>query len=142
ERIDLSDLEKVYRELFVREGLVVGFAGDIDEASAFAYAERWAAPLPPGPLPPDPVEEPTGPRGRHLVIVDKPERTQTQILIGGLGTHPHDADHTALHVANTIFGGTFTARLTQEVRAKRGWSYGAYSSLPFDRQRRAFSLWT
>ncbi|HWO13455.1 MAG TPA: insulinase family protein, partial [Polyangiaceae bacterium] len=47
-----------------------------------------------------------------------------------------------LHVANTIFGGTFTARLTQEVRAKRGWSYGAYSSLPFDRCRHAFSMWT
>jgi zinc protease len=77
-----------------------------------------------------------------LVIVDKPERTQTQILIGGLGTHPSDADHLALHVGNTIFGGTFTARLMQEVRAKRGWSYGAYSNLPYDRHRRAFSLWT
>src|SRR6185436_10005196 len=69
-------------------------------------------------------------------------RTQTQILIGCLGTHPSDADHLALHVGNTIFGGTFTARLMQEVRAKRGWSYGAYSNLPYDRRRRGFSLWT
>ena len=29
-----------------------------------------------------------------------------------------------------------------EVRVKRGWSYGAYSSLPYDRRRQAFSLWT
>lgn len=142
DRIELADLEALYRRLFVREGLVLGFAGDIDEPRALIYAERLSAPLPPGPLPPDPVDEPSGPKGRQLVIVDKPERTQTQILIGGLGTHPHDADHTALYVANTIFGGTFTARLTQEVRAKRGWSYGAYSSLPIDRQRHAFSLWT
>jgi zinc protease len=63
-------------------------------------------------------------------------------LTGGLGTHPTDEDHLALHVANTVFGGTFTARLTQEVRAKRGWSYGAYSSLPIDRRRQAFSMWT
>jgi zinc protease len=77
-----------------------------------------------------------------LTFVDKPDRTQTQILIGGLGTHPADDDHLALHVANTVFGGTFTARLTQEVRAKRGWSYGAYSSLPIDRRRQAFSMWT
>ena len=56
--------------------------------------------------------------------------------------HPTDPDHLALHVANTVFGGTFTARLTQEVRAKRGWSYGAYSSLPIDRRRQAFSMWT
>jgi zinc protease len=76
------------------------------------------------------------------VLVDKPERTQTQILIGGQGTHPRDTDHTALMVGNTIFGGTFTARMTQEVRSKRGWSYGAYSSLPVDRRRQAFSMWT
>ena len=90
----------------------------------------------------DTVPEPTLTPGRRLVIVDKPERTQTQILIGCLGTHPRDADHTALHVGSTIFGGTFTARLMHEVRSKRGWSYGAYSNLPYDRRRRGFSLWT
>jgi zinc protease len=88
------------------------------------------------------VPEPTAEPGRRLVLVDKPERTQTQILIGGLGTHPGDADHMALHVANTIFGGTFTARMTREIRSERGWSYGAYSSLPIDRHRRGFSMWT
>ena len=30
----------------------------------------------------------------------------------------------------------------QQVRVKRGWSYGAYSSLPLDRHRQAFSMWT
>jgi len=47
-----------------------------------------------------------------------------------------------LLVGNTIFGGTFTARMTQEVRSKRGWSYGAYSNVPFDRRRQTFSMWT
>jgi zinc protease len=90
--------------------------------------------------PPPPELAPSG--GRRLLFVDKPERTQTQILIGGIGSHPSDADHFALTIANTVFGGTFTARLTQEVRAKRGWSYGAYSSLGYDRRRQAFSMWT
>ena len=48
----------------------------------------------------------------------------------------------ALHVGNTAFGGTFTARLMKEVRSKRGWSYGAYARLPIDRRREAFSMWT
>jgi zinc protease len=77
-----------------------------------------------------------------LVIVDKPERTQTQILIGCLGSNARDEDHVPLLVANTIFGGTFTARMTQEVRSKRGWSYGAYSNVPIDRMRQSFSMWT
>jgi zinc protease len=41
-----------------------------------------------------------------------------------------------------VFGGTFSSRLMQEVRAKRGWSYGAYSRVGFDRRRDAFTMWT
>lgn len=88
------------------------------------------------------VIEPTPLKGRHLVIVDKPARTQTQIMIGTLGTHYTDRDHHALIVANTAFGGTFTSRLTTEVRGKRGWSYGASSRLDRARVRDAWSMWT
>ena len=76
------------------------------------------------------------------MFVDKPERTQTQIVVGGIGSHPRDADHIALHVASTIFGGTFTSRMMRAIRAKRGWSYGASARLPYDKERDAFSMWT
>lgn len=137
-----ADVRALYQRLWSRQNLVLAFSGDIDEARARQSAERLLAALPAGEPRRDTLGDPTGPRGRHLVLVDKPERTQTQILIGGLGTHPRDPDHIALHVANTVLGGTFTARLMKEIRSKRGWSYGAYSSLPFDRRRQAFSLWT
>ena len=117
-------------------------SGDITAERAARFAESIAQALPEGEALADETPDPTLEAGRRLVIVDKPERTQTQILIGGLGSHPRDPDHLALAVANTAFGGTFTARLMQEVRVKRGWSYGAYSSLPFDRRRQAFSMWT
>jgi zinc protease len=140
--ITSADVRELYGKLFCPEDLVFAFSGDIDESGARSIRDRLVAALPRGSKTADTTPEPEVHRGRRLVIVDKPERTQTQILIGGLGTHPTDADHTALLVGNTIFGGTFTARMTQEVRSKRGWSYGAYSSLPFDRRRQAFSMWT
>jgi zinc protease len=127
---------------FVREGAYVAVSGDVTEAEGRAIGERLLACLGPGPAPIDSVPEPTPPSGAHLVIVDKPSRTQTQIAVGSLGTCPHDPDHTAFLLANTVFGGTFTSRLMQEVRAKRGWSYGASSSVSFDRRRDTFSLWT
>ena len=135
-------LRKLYRQAVVSENLVLAFAGDISEERAGRIAEALGSAVAGGVAPSDTTADPTVPAGRRLVFVDKPERTQTQILIGGLGSHPLDPDHVALVVANTAFGGTFTARLMQEVRAKRGWSYGAYSSLPYDRRRQAFSLWT
>ncbi|MEM9489600.1 MAG: insulinase family protein, partial [Myxococcota bacterium] len=72
---------------------------------------------------------PPMPRGRRLVVVDKPERTQPQMLIGHLGPRHGSADSLAFSVAETVFGGMFTSRLMQEIRVARGWSYGAGCSL-------------
>jgi zinc protease len=120
----------------------VALAGDVTAERAQRFTDQLASALSRGTRLVDRTPEPSMAPGRRLVLVDKPERTQTQIMIGGLGSHPADPDHFPLALANTAFGGTFTARLMQEVRVKRGWSYGAYSSLPFDRRRQAFSLWT
>lgn len=139
---EADDIAWLYRLVTTPQNFIFAFAGDIDERQAHSIAERLGAALPGGEPRVDSAPEPSMRPGRHLVIVDKPERTQTQILIGCLGTHPKDEDHLALHVGSTIFGGTFTARLMQEVRAKRGWSYGAYANLPYDRHRRGFSMWT
>lgn len=139
--IHIDDVRERARALASSEPLFA-FSGDIERAEAEALSDRVLAVFSDSKPISDPTPEPTMAPGRRLVLVDKPERTQTQILIGGLGTHAHDPDHTALLVGNTIFGGTFTARLTDEVRSKRGWSYGAYASLPFDRRRQAFSMWT
>lgn len=131
-----------YRRHFVRANAVVALSGDLSEAEGNAVAERLLAHLPEGEPVADPTPEPTAPAGRTLCFVDKPERTQTQMIVGGLGTDAHDPDHVALLVANTVFGGTFTSRLMQEIRAKRGWSYGASSRAGFDRRRDTFTMST
>jgi zinc protease len=138
----IERLRTLHQRLIGHENMVIALSGDVTAERAARFAESVASALPAGAALVDDTPEPTLEAGRKLLLVDKPERTQTQILIGGLGTQPHDPDHLALAVANTAFGGTFTARLMQEVRVKRGWSYGAYSSLPIDRRRQAFSLWT
>jgi zinc protease len=74
--------------------------------------------------------------------VDKPERTQSQVLLGSLGTKASDPDHVALNTAVAVFGGTFTSRLMKEVRSKRGWSYGASARLSLEKARHSFAMWT
>jgi zinc protease len=140
--ITRADVAEFYARHYCRENAVVAISGDIEADEGRALAEKLLAGLPEGAAVPDPVPPPTTKPGRRLVFVDKPERTQTQMVIGGLGTHARDPDHMPLVVANTAFGGTFTSRLMQEVRAKRGWSYGAYSRVGFDRQRDAFTMWS
>jgi zinc protease len=140
--ISQGDVRAFYERHFTRENAMVAISGDVTEPEAQALADRLLAALPRGEAIADPVPPPKPPSGRRLVFVDKPDRTQTQMVIGGLGTDAHDADHIPLVVANTAFGGTFTSRLMQEIRAKRGWSYGASSRVGFDRQRDAFTMWT
>lgn len=140
--ITRDDVAEFYARHYTRRNAIVAVSGDVEPDEARALAARVLEGLPEGEPVSDPVPPPEGRRGRGLVFVDKPERTQTQMLLGGLGTDARDPDHFPLLVANTVFGGTFSSRLMQEVRAKRGWSYGAYSRVGFDRQRDAFTMWT
>ena len=141
-KLGVGDLRAFYARHWVRGNAVLGFSGDIDEPLATTLGNKLLAALPEGPRVPDDLPEPEVKPGRRLVFVDKPERTQTQIIIGSLGTSAHDPDHVPLAVANAIFGGTFTSRLMREVRSKRGWSYGASARLSVDRRRQSFSVWT
>ncbi|HWL86247.1 MAG TPA: pitrilysin family protein [Polyangiaceae bacterium] len=137
-----EDSRAHYRKHFVKGNVVIGFSGDITRETAEHHAQRLLRSIPDGARLEDPVSAPSAIAGRRLVFVDKPERTQTQIVIGQLGTWPHDDDHVPLTVANAIFGGTFTSRLMREVRSKRGWSYGASSRMGIDRQRHSFGMVT
>lgn len=109
--------------------LLVGAAGDITReeleqlvANDFTRLQHQPPPVIIRPAPPLP-------EGVKIVFIDKPERTQTQILMGHLAPPWTSEDWLPLHVGITAFGGTFTSKLMQEIRVKRGFSYGASASL-------------
>lgn len=141
-QVTREDVQAFYRKHVVQGNIVIGFAGDVTAAKAPEIARRLVSALPKGARTADEVPEPSMKPGRRLVVVDKPERTQTQILVGTLGTSPHDEDHVPLVVSNAVFGGTFTSRLMREVRSKRGWSYGASARTMIDRHRQGWIMWT
>ena len=140
--VDRDAALDAYRRTFCRDNLVVAAAGDISREELAGFAARILPGLSGQPAPSPKVDAPKPVRGHRLLIVDKPDRTQTQIYIGNLGSQPRDRDHFALMVGNTLFGGTFTARLMREIRSKRGLSYGASSRLGRDRARESWSMWT
>jgi zinc protease len=140
--VDRSAALAAFQRTFCRGNIIAAAAGDITREELEGFSARIAPGLSSHPAPPSKIEAPKPVRGRRLLIVDKPDRTQTQIYIGNLGSHPRDRDHFALMVGNTLFGGTFTARLMREIRSKRGLSYGASSRLGRDRARESWSMWT
>jgi zinc protease len=131
ERISRGDCEEALRARFKGQPLLYGLAGDLTPDDARAGLLKRFGQAVEGPLPkPESFQgatpSPPAP-GRHLHFVDKPERTQVQILIGHGALPVWHPDALALQVALTAFGGLFSSPLMQEVRVKRGWSYGAHA---------------
>ena len=88
------------------------------------------------------VAAPTPETHRRLLLIDKPDRTQTQIHFGQVGIRMSEAAYFPLYVANNAFGGpTMTATLIDEIRVKRGWSYGANSWFKFGLQPRSWQVY-
>jgi len=141
-RIDRASALETWKREVVADNLVIGLAGDVDEEAAAKIVHRLTERLPPEPRPAAVLAVPDAPnRGRRTILVDKPDRTQAQIRIGHLSARYGDPDTAALAIAEAVFGGMFSSRLMQEIRVKRGWSYGAGCGLRRSRLPHWFEIW-
>jgi predicted Zn-dependent peptidase len=83
-----------------------------------------------------PLKEPTLPsHERRVFVVDRSGAAQSVIRVAfPLNLRPKDLRAMPAQVMNTVLGGgVFNARLMQNLREKRGYTYGCYSSLEVDR---------
>lgn len=79
-------------------------------------------------------------RGGRVVVVDRPEQTQSQVRIAGPAYRRGAPVQFAAQVVNVTLGAGFTSRLVREVRVKRGLSYGVGSSFDTLRAGGLFSV--
>ncbi|HEY1815263.1 MAG TPA: pitrilysin family protein [Kofleriaceae bacterium] len=141
-KIRREDAIALWRREVVADNLVIGLAGDVDDTRARVLAARLVERLPAGASIAQPDEIGARARGRRAFLVDKPDRTQAQLRIGHLATRYGHPDTPAIAVAEAILGGMFSSRLMQEIRVKRGWSYGAGCALRRSRLPHWFEIWT
>ncbi|MEW6126291.1 MAG: pitrilysin family protein [Acidobacteriota bacterium] len=81
-------------------------------------------------------------QGKKLLLVDKPDATQTFYMIGNLGIARTNADRVYINVVNTLFGGRFTSMLNSELRIQTGLTYGARSNFEERKAKGAFIIST
>lgn len=125
-----------YQRFIQPQHVIVGIAGALSKDEWNGLAARYVGPAwgnhsSEKPLLVPKTHQPPRPA---IWLVDKPARTQSQILLGQWGPLWGDPTFLPLRIATTVFGGTFTSRLMQEVRAKRGLSYGASAHLNPNRE--------
>jgi zinc protease len=143
-RIERPAAVELWKREVVAENLVIGLSGDIDEATAARCVQRLIGRIPAGARAVHVSDEaaPGAPSGRRVILVDKADRTQAQLRIGHRALRYGHSDTPALAIAEAVFGGMFSSRLMQEIRVKRGWSYGAGCALRRSRLPHWFEIWT
>ncbi|MGH8229426.1 MAG: M16 family metallopeptidase [Steroidobacteraceae bacterium] len=123
-----DDVERYRRSHFGGDRLALIFAGDVDEqwltsaaAKAFGAVRPAGMPLPCLPSPPRL-------RRRRVLLVDRPQATQSYFWIGGPGVDKRYERRAALDLVNILLGGRFTSLLNGALRIRSGLSYEAASS--------------
>lgn len=138
-KITPAQLQQFSDQFLVAQNLNIAITGQLSPKQAQQLAERIAGNLKQGKKA-QPLAQPVDKSGfdiRHI----KFNSSQAHVMMGQLGPTRFDPDRLALEVANQMFGGSgFNSILMKELRVKRGFTYGAYSSFTFSQAPGTFSF--
>ena len=140
--ITRDDVRAFHARVYTPANAVIAVVGDFNAAAmeskltALFGAWKGAAPAQVDVAPLKPVT------GKHVLLVDKPDATQTYFILGNVGLSETDPDRAPVEVINTLFGGRFTSLFNEELRIKSGYSYGAGSSFEQHRTPGPFRMST
>ncbi len=128
--LDGGQINRFYRSRYQPQNMVLVFGGDITPEAAFAYAAQYFGNWKALRIAPPPSPAPAAvQKGGRVVVVDKPDAGQAAVCVARATIRRADQRYAIGRVANGVLGEGFSARMNQEVRIKRGLSYGASSSL-------------
>jgi predicted Zn-dependent peptidase len=121
-------LKREYARRFRPDRSLLVVAGAVDAAATARMIEKefgaWKAtgePIAATPQAPAAGE-------RRILVVDRPGAVQSEIRVGRPAVKATDSDYYTLLVANAIFGGAFTSRLTENIREDKGYTYSPGST--------------
>ncbi len=109
------------------------FAGDLDATVLKKELEaRFGGETTAGTPPPARPQPATSGPGGKILLVDRPGAPQTVILISRPVPPADERGRGRRSLLNTLFGGSFTSRLNQNLREDKGYTYGARSQFTQD----------
>lgn len=122
-----DDVLEAHAAVFAKDRLYVGAVGDITPEELGPLLDELLGALPDAGSPQPEAANITIEGGTTVIPFDTP---QSVAIFGQPGIAQNDPDFFAARLLNQILGaGGFESRLMQEVREKRGLTYGVYSFL-------------
>ncbi|MFH1699507.1 MAG: pitrilysin family protein [Candidatus Zixiibacteriota bacterium] len=130
--IEKEDLIRFHGLTVQPNNMQMALYGDVNRDEALAlinkYFGDWPAATMELPVPPD-VEYTFKP---SVNFAEKSDITQSNVILGHIGGKMKDPDYPATIVMNSILGGSFGSRITDNVRTKHGYAYTAQANYSFN----------
>jgi zinc protease len=131
-----DDVVRFHKSYYRPDNAILIIGGDVSPESAFATAQKlfgtWARV---GAKKDATTIAAVTPATGKVVVIDMPDAGQAAVVEGRAGIRRVDPQFVTAEVTNSVLGGGYSSRLNQEIRIKRGLSYGAGSR--FDARRMA-----
>jgi zinc protease len=141
--INREDLVNFHRDWLRPDNATLFVVGDTTLRDVLPMLEAgfgdWTAPATPKPQ--KRLDEVALPAGNRLLLVDKPGSPQSLILAAHLVPSSGASNNIEMEVMNDIIGGVYSARVNQNLRVDKHWSYGAYTLLPDARGQRPWLVY-
>ena len=136
--ITLEQLRAFHAKAYTASNAVIAVVGALSRSEAEAISAQVSAALPKGPALAKAPQPAVPKAGRQHI--EHPSK-QTHLLLAQLGIDRREPDYAALYIGNQILGGGgFGTRLMEEVREKRGLTYGIYSGFSAMQARGPFMI--
>jgi predicted Zn-dependent peptidase len=120
-----DEIVRFHRSRYLPSNVVIAAAGAVDHDDLVALARERTGGLDADAVGPEVSSTPILQAGRCKF--ERKDTEQYHVCLGGPGISRHDDRRFALRVLDTIFGGTSSSRLFQEIRERRGLAYAVYT---------------
>jgi zinc protease len=131
-QVTVEDLKKFHDAYYAPNNAILGVVGDVQYDQIVPLIEKYF-----GGWQKQSVQQPDlstlpAPSAEKVVLVDRPDSVQTNIIAGDYSLRRSDANYVPLTVMNRILGGGPAARLFLDLREEKSLTYGAYSYFTSD----------
>lgn len=119
-----AEITRFHASRYAPSNVVIAAAGAVDHEQLVTLARERVPRL---------AAQPNGnrsqppPQSAPRRLFERKETEQYHVCIGGPGLSRHDERRFTMRVFDTLFGGTTSSRLFQEIREQRGLAYAIYS---------------
>ncbi len=143
ESISRRDIRPFLSRHINADNVAVAVNTNVNEAKVRAWLEKYFRRLPKGAPAPTIKIKAAQKKGRHLLIFDRKSTTTISTIVGHF-SYPSTYNRSLeADIGNFVLGGGgMVSRLFDELRNKKGWTYGASSGHYLDSPRKYGSVFT